>query len=1146
MRWPRKRSGAAGVVAAVWVAGITGCASCEEGLPPAVPVTPQLTGVAPADDPDSCITCHPRQFREWAGSSHNYGGGMDPVYQALEITANYYARAQSGRPAVRQNSLCVGCHAPSALSFGEDGRMNPNASFRLLAEDVEPFRRELSRPGNEEGLLLPPGRATEEQTDANLELEALYRRRRATYQGVTCDACHKVGAPFDDLAEEDPRVDEPVCRETTPECAVALESQCLQQDDPRCRRISRGGHHTDPPTYERGIANVGFVLEREGTVRYGPFPPEEMFPNAAHDFSTGATEEARNFVVSFPGEDPPDVRPYIQTSQYCGACHDVRLPAPDPVHEEPFLRLENLYTEWYQSPLNLHPDSDPETRNPYRDEAGRPRRVVCQDCHMSLFPYAPPGTYPGAYTAAAEDCDPQGQCGETVFAQGALSRLRPRPKPRVTTHNMTGPDRALGYLAPTPERLGLEPTAALPPSLALPNQTANESNAADPDYGLPMSLDARRRQLLEQAATISLAGTPERIDPNDRDCTDGVCCDAAGHCNLAVKAWLTNVNGGHNVAAGFSQERQMWVELTVQDLGNRDPTSGMPKVVDCALGGISDIYQGEALENGRYPVWTNPVRHDVLSANDVINRMFGISTGSTSASHDAICRGLSGHLIDKPHHETGEQVADGRLDDEDVWLHRIGNTTPVLQDGTHLISWHVVDYGLGDDPRGPRDMARIARNDQFHVPGNDALACELSSEYPGPESALVGSHPLVTLNPTTGETGVLATEALRSNPLRWRVTDTSDERLEILYPYPEFGPLLPSIDNGALHGGERFGLVYPTNIFYRVCGCPPDQGPSSCEVDRTLEGPHEIPGVTGVRAQVPWVATFPVLPIAADLQDENRYHFPLSGARTLYAPLLENLGLSGGTRASEAFTFVPLNANHMPNNRALKFYEPQRHYWDIRFDRNEVVGPIRVSVRLWFRHFPPEFLRLMARSAREAYDLSVALGIQDELFPHDAPLVVESGSPGSVQTGDVDQVERILVDQAVFLVALDEAQNRVPAEPTFALDVKPILDDHCVPCHSDVLRHGDLILDYDDFPEWDDPARGDQPNAHQDPRQNLVGRPSRFLEGDLVVAGDPGASRLLDILQNDTGRVRRMPLFSDPISPRERATIRRWIEQGAR
>ena len=113
----------------------------------------------------------------------------------------------------RQNSLCIGCHAPSAMSF-RDGVMSPNASFRLAAEDVDPYERELSRPTTG-GLLRPPGRAIEEEVNPDLDMETVLRRRRFTFQGITCDACHKVGQPFDDLTEEDDRVEGPICREDT-------------------------------------------------------------------------------------------------------------------------------------------------------------------------------------------------------------------------------------------------------------------------------------------------------------------------------------------------------------------------------------------------------------------------------------------------------------------------------------------------------------------------------------------------------------------------------------------------------------------------------------------------------------------------------------------------------------------------------------------------------------------------------------------------------------------------------------------------------------------------------------------------------------------------------------------------------------------
>ncbi len=1116
---------------------------------------PTLEGAVGSDDPGSCATCHPRQFREWAGSSHNYGGGIDPVYQTLEITANYYQKHRSGRPAVRQNLFCISCHQPSATGY-VDGRSNPNLTFRPPNPDNPP-KREIARPTNDEDLLAPAGRATELAEDGMLDAAALAAQRRLTFQGITCDSCHKVGAPFNDLVDEDAGQ---VCREETPECAARLRAQCEMADDPRCRRISRGGHPHAADRFEPGISNLAIVYERDGNVRYGPFGADDIVAaNPAHGVDNGATPAARAMLVSFPGQ-PEDRRPYLETGQFCGACHDVRLPPPDdpstpevemePIYEEPFIRLENLYTEWFTSPLNLHPDSDPRD-NPYLDEAGAPRRIVCQDCHMSLFPYAPPGTYPGEYTAKEDiDCDELGRCGEQIALERVDGKptthagLRVQHRPRVTTHNMSGVDIGLGRLDVARDSLGLSEAGPLPVSLALPNQTLNPDVDQDQDYGLPMSLDARRRQLLRYSATISLAGTPEFLDPSDRDCSDGACCTEDGHCNLPIKAWLTNVNGGHNVAAGFSQERQIWVELTVQDLGRTDPATGLAPVVDCALVGLDDLYGAETSNANRYPRFANPKAHDAESATELMNRLFGVATGTTTSDHELVCRGLSGHVMDKPHHETGEAIADGRLGDEDLWLHRIGNSLPELEDGGHLSSWHVVDFGLGANLAGAPDSMRVGRPDQFHVPGNDAFGCNLSQLEPDPTLAAL---PATLLDPASGTTSTVSLAG--AGRLRWRVTDTSDERLEILYPFPEFRPLLPRIDSGgALTPGERFGLVYPTNIFYRVCGCPRADG-ESCE------GPEDIGPLADGPAQMPWVTTFPVLPHLQSDVDDNRFHF--AGPKDAYDTLMTRLGLEGGTPAAEAFTFIPLNANHMPNNRALAFYKPQRHYWDIRVDRAEVVGPIRVSVKLWYRHFPPEFLRLMARAATNAYARAEALGQAAALFPN-GPLVVEGAEASRrwPDVGNVDRLERVLMDEAVFFVVVrpEQAQSgpaALPNEPTYAEHIRPIFEDHCLPCHSDVLRHGGLVLGYDAFAAWDDPARGPGVHKAQDVRANLVDRPSRFVADRVLVRpGDPRGSFLLTALTEAepdpaSGRVRRMPMKQDALSRREIETLRRWIELGA-
>ena len=1125
--------------ALVWLA--FGAAACREHAPPVDVPQPTLTEAASADDSGSCMFCHQRQYAQWVGSSHNYGQGLDPIYQALELTANYYATHALQTPLFRRTLLCVTCHAPTAGSF-IDGQLNPNASFRAA---VEGLQRELRDPADDDDFLLPLGRATEEQVDNTAALADLYRRRRITFQGITCDSCHKVGRPFDDLADEDAGA---VCREDTRDCVRQLRLQCEERDDPRCRRISRGGHPHDEDVFERGIANFALVFERDGDVRYGPFAEGHVATNIAHGVSSGSTEEARQFLVSFPGE-AEDRRPYMQTSQFCGACHDVRLPIDnpltpevelEPIHEEPFMRLENLYTEWFTSALNLHPDADPRD-NPYVDEAGNPRRVVCQDCHMSLYPYAPPGVYPGDYTSGADMCDSKGTCGQTIAAEvldgepTTLANLKVNRRARVTTHNMTGVDIAMGNLAPDKWQLGIPPDESLPHSVSLPFQTIDDAATdKDPIYGLPMSLDRRRVQQLKNAVTVSLAGTPESVAGGDRDCRDGSCCDAAGNCNLPVKVWLTNVNGGHNIAAGFSQERQLWVELTVQDLGQIE--DGRPKVVDCAKAGLSDLYGAETVEGGRYPRWAVK-SHTALSANEAFNRFFGYDAATGEAHHQDICRGLSGHLMDKPHDETSERVADGSLDDEDVWLHRIGNTVPELNSGKYLLSWHVVDSGLDAGQLADRpDGHRVARADQYHIAGQNAFLCELSGKQP---TSGLGTMPIEVLDPVTGRTSTSTLDA--QGGLRWRVTETSDERLEILYPFPEFEPLLPHFGaNDALIGGDRFGLVYTTNIFYRVCGCPRPDG-SSCE------GPKELLGQT---AQVPWLATYPTLPHVGESLRPDTLHFPVD--RHYYDGALAALGMADGVSASEAFTFVPLNPNHMPNNRSLRFYKPQRHYYDIRFNAREVKGPLRVAVKVWFRHFPPEFLRLMARTTNDAYRRAEGLQKAQEYFPH-GPLVVEGElAQRFPNAGQVDNVRRVLLDEAVFFVGVSTAASALTMaveNPSYATDVAPIVADHCLPCHSDVLRHGGLVLSYDAYPQWDDPARGPKVHAHQDPLQNLIGVASKLRDGaTLVVPGDPDRSFFVSTLVNDapSARVRRMPVSTDKLSAREIDTIRNWIREGAK
>ena len=131
---------------------------------------------------------------------------------------------------------------------------------------------------------------------------------------------------------------------------------------------------------------------------------------------------------------------------------------------------------------------------------------------MSLFPYS----YPGAF--------PSGRVAELA---GDPLEEQPPVRQRVSTHFFTAVDKAL---------------------IPFPNQFGDQLD----DYGNPASQDARRRRYLELGATLSLDETARGIEIGDELVT------------LPVKVTVGNFLAGHNLPAGFSQERQIWVQLEVR------------------------------------------------------------------------------------------------------------------------------------------------------------------------------------------------------------------------------------------------------------------------------------------------------------------------------------------------------------------------------------------------------------------------------------------------------------------------------------------------------------------------------------------------------------------------------------------------------
>lgn len=186
--------------------------------------------------------------------------------------------------------------------------------------------------------------------------------------------------------------------------------------------------------------------------------------------------------------------PYLQSAEFCGSCHDVRIPKPDPITGEPFQRLENLFTEWQEGPYNS-------TDNPHG------KVIRCQDCHMSLYPMEPPGTFPTMTLGVGVDVPERSHAIHAFTAVSIPFIDDPR----------------------------------------FPNVDTDETD----EFGYPLGQMQRREQMLRAACTLTLEGTPETL--------------AVDSDVIPIRVVVTNTGAGHRVPAGFSQERQVWVELVVSD-----------------------------------------------------------------------------------------------------------------------------------------------------------------------------------------------------------------------------------------------------------------------------------------------------------------------------------------------------------------------------------------------------------------------------------------------------------------------------------------------------------------------------------------------------------------------------------------------------
>jgi hypothetical protein len=408
---------------------------------------------------DACAPCHARQVAEWQRSVMAHAA-KSPLFGALESLIE----EQVGR-----DHRCPG-GAGVLRKPGAGACRDERTGIVLTGTGGEHWCVNCHAAADNLGSTVPVWNASFAGGSSQLPLRDVLSRQ--AMEGISCAVCHQTIGP--------------------------VYAASAYQGNPTWTSPVTGALFRMRPedgVGVRGIGNSGYLLE----------PSVLLAPRLGRGGPGDPIVHRRV---------PDDAARYLQSSEFCGACHDVRLFGTDSLgvrdRGEHFKRLRNAYSEW-----KAWADAE--------RAAGR-RPATCQDCHMSLYP----GVCVRDESGGGGDGCPQGfrfearRPGEKARTMVASSSTEPRP---TSSHWFTSVDIPL-----TPE---------------LPDTWVHDT-AVDAS-GVPVGLEARRALLLRHTFRFAI-GKGARIGSR-----------------IEIPIEIENVGAGHRVPAGFSQEREIWVEMTVRD-----------------------------------------------------------------------------------------------------------------------------------------------------------------------------------------------------------------------------------------------------------------------------------------------------------------------------------------------------------------------------------------------------------------------------------------------------------------------------------------------------------------------------------------------------------------------------------------------------
>jgi len=444
----------------------------------------------PYQRPESCLPCHQRQFTELRSSVKSGYRNVSPLFNGLETAANFISGGRL-RPVYKDSTKLTPAGTP----------LNSNNASTSLFTNITQAQAGFCQSCHNPHILL---QGENPQTREVPELDGVVNDFRPDLFRPLRDYS-LVDASGHQILPTDPGGPAP------PGAKPSLGAAGITCDV--CHNVM--GPNLDHSFQADGFANMSLKLFNSIS-KVGPF----LFPVAAKgDFHVASSDPQR---IAF-----------LRSGNFCNACHDVRVvgggsltafetdknTGGSPVTH---YRLENLSTEWARGPYNS-------TNNPFG------KVVRCQDCHMSLFPYAGNSTY---MVGDQQITSPTPSIFPTNFAAvpGVSTDFNfALPKRQVVTHYLSGVDVPLLGVDELRSRLG--------------NDYPDPYDTSSDEYGTPAGLAQRRADLLGAAVRINLDKSDKTVVPGQKF-------------NVRVTATALT---GHRFPAGFSQERTTFIELSVRD-----------------------------------------------------------------------------------------------------------------------------------------------------------------------------------------------------------------------------------------------------------------------------------------------------------------------------------------------------------------------------------------------------------------------------------------------------------------------------------------------------------------------------------------------------------------------------------------------------